>query len=82
MVIETRLNRPGVDAIANNIIRSARATAKFFPQIAPERLDLFSQILSIRNEGRHEVGYIFRETAHDALAVSRVDTADRISRVI
>jgi hypothetical protein len=41
MVIETHLNRPGVDAIANNIIRSARATARFFPQIAPERLDSF-----------------------------------------
>jgi hypothetical protein len=41
MVIGTRLNRPGVDAIANNIIRSARATARFFPQTTPERFDSF-----------------------------------------
>jgi hypothetical protein len=41
MVIGTHLNRPGVDAIANNIIRSARATARFFPQITPERFDSF-----------------------------------------
>jgi hypothetical protein len=41
MVIGTRLNRAGVDAAANNIIRTARATARFFPQIAPERLDSF-----------------------------------------
>jgi hypothetical protein len=55
MVIGTRLNRPGVDATANNIIRSARATARFFPQIAPSHWILFSQILSIRNEGSHEL---------------------------
>jgi hypothetical protein len=41
MVIGTRLNRPGVDAIANNIIRSARATARFFPQTTHERFDSF-----------------------------------------
>ncbi len=35
MVVETRLDRTGVDAAANNIIRTARATAKFFPQTAP-----------------------------------------------
>ena len=53
--METRLDRRGADAAANNIIRSARATAGFFPQTAPGRFDLFSQILSVRNEGRHEL---------------------------
>jgi hypothetical protein len=33
--VETRLDRTGVDAAANNIIRTARATARFFPQTAP-----------------------------------------------
>src|SRR5580693_8851325 len=55
MVVETRLDRTGVDATANNIIRTARATARFFPQTAPGDLILFSQISSIRNEGRHEI---------------------------
>jgi hypothetical protein len=39
--METRLDRDGVDAAANNIIRTARATARFFPQTAPRRFDSF-----------------------------------------
>jgi hypothetical protein len=39
--METRLDRTGVDAVANNIIRTARATAGFFPQGAPGRSDSF-----------------------------------------
>ena len=51
--METRLDRTGVDATANNIIRTARATARFFPQTALQGdLILFLvQISSIRNEG-------------------------------
>jgi hypothetical protein len=41
MVMEARLDWAAVDAAANNIIRSARATARFFPQIAPGRFDSF-----------------------------------------
>jgi hypothetical protein len=41
MVMETRLDRTGVEAAANNIIRTARATARFFPQTAPRRSDSF-----------------------------------------
>ena len=40
--METRLDRTGVDATANNIIRTARATARFFPQTAPRRFEFFS----------------------------------------
>jgi hypothetical protein len=64
MVIGTRLNRLGADATVNNIIRSARATARFFPRTAPGRFDSFSQMLSVRNEGRHEVAACCR--SHDA----------------
>ena len=39
--METRLDRTGVDATAKNIIRTARATARFFPQTAPSRFDSF-----------------------------------------
>jgi hypothetical protein len=39
--METRLDRTGVDATANNIIRTARPTARFFPQTAPRRFDSF-----------------------------------------
>ena len=59
--METRLDRTGVDATANNIIRTARPTARFFPQTASRRFDFFSQISSIRNEGRHEGGTSKRE---------------------
>ena len=52
--METRLDRTGVDATANNIIRTARATARFFRKPRQGDLILFSQISSIRNEGRHE----------------------------
>ena len=52
--METRLDRAGVDAAANNIIRTARATARSFREPRQGDLILFSQILSIRNEGRHE----------------------------
>jgi hypothetical protein len=41
MVAETRLDRPGVHATANNIIRTARATGRFFPQTPPRRSDSF-----------------------------------------
>jgi hypothetical protein len=41
MVVETRLDRPGVDAAVNNIIRTARPTARFFPHTAPRRSDSF-----------------------------------------
>jgi hypothetical protein len=41
MVMQTRLDPAGVDAAANNIIRTARATAGFFPQTAPGRFDSF-----------------------------------------
>jgi hypothetical protein len=41
MVVQTRLDRLGVDATANNIIRTARPTARFFPQTAPRRSDSF-----------------------------------------
>jgi hypothetical protein len=41
MLMETRFDRPGVDATANNIIRTARAPARFFPQNAPRRSDSF-----------------------------------------
>jgi hypothetical protein len=41
MVMETRLDRAAIDAAANNIIRTARATAGFFPQTAPGRFDSF-----------------------------------------
>ena len=52
--METRLDRTGVDATANNIIRTARPTSKFFRKPRQGDLILFSQISSIRNEGRHE----------------------------
>ena len=52
--METRLDRTGVEAAANNIIRTARATAKFFRKQRQGDLILFSQILSIRNDGRRE----------------------------
>ena len=39
--METRLDRPRLDAAANNIIRTARPTARFFPQTAPRRFDSF-----------------------------------------
>jgi hypothetical protein len=41
MVMEARLDWAAVDAAANNIIRSARATARFFPRTAPGRFDSF-----------------------------------------
>ena len=41
MVVQTRLDRLGVDATVNNIIRTARPTARFFPQNAPRRSDSF-----------------------------------------
>jgi len=68
MVIGTRLNRLGADATVNNIIRSACATARFFPQSRQGDLILFSQILSVRNEGRHEgLGGSFTDAAQDHL---------------
>ena len=39
--METRLDRTGVDATANKIIRTARATARFLPLTAPRRSDSF-----------------------------------------
>ena len=50
--METRLDRTGVDATANNIIRTARATAESFRKPRQGNLIFFSQISSIRNEGR------------------------------
>ena len=59
MVIGTRLDRLGADATVNNIIRSACATARSFRKSRQGDLIFFSQILSVRNEGRHEITYLF-----------------------
>jgi hypothetical protein len=39
--MQTRLDPAGVDAAANNIIRTVRATAGFFPRTTPGRFDSF-----------------------------------------
>ena len=62
--METRLDRTGVDATANNIIRTARATARFFRKPRQGDLILSSQISSIRNEGRHEGNTAKADDAH------------------
>jgi hypothetical protein len=41
MALETPVDRLGVDATANNNIRAARPTARFFSQPAPGRSDSF-----------------------------------------
>ena len=61
--METRLDRPRLDAAANNIIRTARPTARFSRKPRQGDLILFSQISSIRNEGRHEL--LASSSVHD-----------------
>ena len=75
--METRLDRTGVDATANNIIRTARATARFFRKPRQGDLILFSQISSIRNEGRHELR---RRIPADVASWVRTGTALRVFR--